>query len=87
MAKKKNMKLSVPLMPEFKKKGAFNANFTDIVVGKLTVKKDDKYPGTIRFENDVPMRTEALIEEGCARVSFKDFKSILDNRIRRDCQL
>lgn len=63
MAKKKNMKLSVPLMPKFKKKGAFNANFTDIVVGKLAVKKDDKYPGTIRFENDVPMRTEALIEE------------------------
>lgn len=63
MAKKKNMKLSVPLMPKFKKKGAFNANFADIVVGKLTVKKDDKYPGTIRFENDVPLRTEALIEE------------------------
>lgn len=63
MAKKKNMKLSVPLMPKFKKKGAFNTNFTDIVVGKLTVKKDDKYPGTIRFENDVPLRTEALIED------------------------
>lgn len=61
MAKKKNVKLSVPLMP--KSKGAFNANFTDIVVGKLAVKKDDKYPGTIRFENDVPLRTEALIEE------------------------
>ena len=63
MAKKKNVKLSVPLMPKSKKKGVFNANFTDIVVGKLTVKREDKYPGTIRFENDVPLRTEALIEE------------------------
>lgn len=50
-------------MPKGDLSNEFKPNFDDFTVGMVTVKKDEKYPRTLRFENDVPIKTEAMVEK------------------------
>lgn len=63
---KKSSSILVPLVPKAPKgdvPNEFRPNFNEFTVGAVTVKKVEKYPGTLRFENDVPLKIEAMVEE------------------------
>lgn len=63
---KKTTSILVPLVPKMPKgdlSNEFKPNFDDFTVGMVAVKKDEKYPRTLRFENDVPIKTEAMVEK------------------------
>lgn len=63
---KKTTSIFVPLVPKMPKDDMPNEsrpNFDDFAVGMVTVKKDEKCPGTLRFANDVSIKTEAMVEK------------------------
>lgn len=63
---KKTTSIFVPLVPKMPKDDMSNEsrpNFDDFAVGMVTVKKDEKCPGTLRFANDVSIKTEAMVEK------------------------
>lgn len=63
---KKSSSILVPLVPKAPKgdvPNEFRPNFNEFTVGAVTVKIVEKYPGTLRFENDVPLKIEAMVEE------------------------
>lgn len=63
---KKTASIFVPLVPKMPKDDMpkeSRPNFDDFAVGMVTVKKDEKCPGTLRFANDVSVKTEAMVEK------------------------
>lgn len=62
MAKKKTESILVPLLPRFDSTSFYDPYPLRTSVGKMTVTRDDAFPGTIRFENFVSFKDEALIE-------------------------
>lgn len=63
---KKTTSIFVPLVPKMPKDDMPNEsrpNFDDFAVGMVTVKKDEKCPETLRFANDVSIKTEAMVEK------------------------
>lgn len=62
MAKKKTESILVPLLPRFDAAGIYDPYPLRTSVGKMTVTRDDAFPGTIRFENCVSFKDEALVE-------------------------
>lgn len=63
---KKTTSIFVPLVPKMPKDDMLNEsrpNFDDFAVGMVTVKKDEKCPETLRFANDVSIKTEAMVEK------------------------
>ena len=62
MAKKKSESILVPLLPRFDAAGIYDPYPLRTSVGKMTVTRDDAFPGTIRFENFVSFKDEALVE-------------------------
>lgn len=62
MAKKKTESILVPLLPRFDAEGIYDPYPLRTSVGKMTVTRDDAFPGTIRFENCVSFKDEALVE-------------------------
>lgn len=62
MAKKKTESILVPLLPRFDAAGIYDPYPLRTSVGKMTVTRDDAFPGTIRFENFVSFKDEALVE-------------------------
>lgn len=62
MAKKKTESILVPLLPRFDSTSFYDPYPLRTSVGKMTVTRDDAFPGTIRFENFVSFKDEALVE-------------------------
>lgn len=62
MAKKKTESILVPLLPRYDAAGIYDPHPLRALVGKMTVTRDDAFPGTIRFENLVSFKDEALVE-------------------------
>lgn len=62
MAKKKTESILVPLLPRFDSTSFYDPYPLRTSVGKMTVTRDDTFPGTIRFENFVSFKDEALVE-------------------------
>lgn len=62
MAKKKTESILVPLLPRFDAEGIYDPYPLRTSVGKMIVTRDDAFPGTIRFENCVSFKDEALVE-------------------------
>lgn len=62
MVKKKSESMLVPLLPRFDAAGIYDPYPLRTSVGKMTVTRDDAFPGTIRFENIVAFGDEATIE-------------------------
>lgn len=63
---KKTTSIFVPLVPKMPKDDMPNEsrpNFDDFAVGMVTVKNDEKCPETLRFANDVSIKTEAMVEK------------------------
>lgn len=63
---KKTTSIFVPLVPKMPKDDMPNEsrpNFDGFAVGMVTVKKDEKCPETLRFANDVSIKTEAMVEK------------------------
>lgn len=63
---KKTTSIFVPLVPKMPKDDMPNEsrpNFDDFAVCMVTVKKDEKCPETLRFANDVSIKTEAMVEK------------------------
>ena len=62
MVKKKSESMLVPLLPRFDAAGIYDPYPLRTSVGKMTVTRDDAFPGTIRFENFISFKDEALVE-------------------------
>lgn len=62
MVKKKSESMLVPLLPRFDAAGIYDPYPLRTSVGKMIVTRDDAFPGTIRFENFVSFKDEALVE-------------------------
>lgn len=62
MVKKKSESILVPLLPRFDAAGIYDPYPLRTSVGKMTVTRDDAFPGTIRFENFISYKDEALVE-------------------------
>lgn len=62
MVKKKSESMLVPLLPRFDAAGIYDPYPLRTSVGKMTVTRDDAFPRTIRFENFVSFKDEALVE-------------------------
>lgn len=62
MTKKKTESILVPLLPRFDSTSFYDPYPLRTSVGKMTVTRDDAFPGTIRFENIVAFGDEATIE-------------------------
>ena len=68
MVKKITESILVPLLPRYDVSSIYDLNrIYDMnplrtLVGKMTVTRDDAFPGTIRFENTVYFKDEALVE-------------------------
>lgn len=62
MGKKKSETILVPLLPRFDAAGIYDPYPLRTSVGKMTVTRDDAFPRTIRFENFVSFKEEALVE-------------------------
>lgn len=62
MVKKKSESILVPLLPRFDAAGIYDPYPLRTSVGKMTVTRDDAFPGTIRFENFISFKDEALVE-------------------------
>ena len=62
MGKKKSETILVPLLPRFDAAGIYDPYPLMTSVGKMTVTRDDAFPRTIRFENFVSFKEEALVE-------------------------
>lgn len=62
MVKKKSESMLVPLLPRFDAAGIYDPYPLRTSVGKMIVTRDDAFPGTIRFENFISFKDEALVE-------------------------
>lgn len=62
MVKKKSESILVPLLPRFDAAGIYDPYPLRTSVGKMTVTRDDAFPGIIRFENFISFKDEALVE-------------------------
>lgn len=62
MVKKKSESILVPLLPRFDAAGIYDPYPLRTSVGKMTVTRDDAFPGTIRFDNFISFKDEALVE-------------------------
>ena len=62
MVKKKTESILVPLLPRYDAAGIYNPYPLRTSVGKMTVTRDDAFPRTIRFENFVSFKDEAMVE-------------------------
>lgn len=62
MVKKKTESILIPLLPRYDAAGIYNPYPLRTSVGKMTVTRDDAFPRTIRFENLVSFKDEAMVE-------------------------
>lgn len=62
MVKKITESILVPLLPRYDVSSIYDPHPLRTSVGKMTVTRDDAFPGTIRFENCVSFKDEALVE-------------------------
>lgn len=60
--KEKTESILVPLLPRYDAAGIYNPYPLRTSVGKMTVTRDDAFPRTIRFENFVSFKDEAMVE-------------------------
>lgn len=62
MKNKKSESILVPLISAYDARRIYDPIPLKTSVGKMTVTRDDAFPGTIRFENFVSFKDEALVE-------------------------
>lgn len=62
MVKKKTESILVPLLPRYDVSSIYDPHPLRTSVGKMTVTRDDAFPGTIRFENSVSFKDEVQVE-------------------------
>lgn len=62
MKNKKSESILVPLISAYDARRIYDPYPLRTSVGKMTVTRDDAFPGTIRFENFVSFKDEALVE-------------------------
>lgn len=62
MAKNKSETILVPLLPKYDASSIYYSSPLKTSVGKMTVTREDAFPGTIRFDNNVPFKDEAQVE-------------------------
>lgn len=62
MVKKKSESILVPLLPRYDASSIYNRRPFRESIGRMTVTRDDAFPRTVKFENNVSFRDEALIE-------------------------
>lgn len=62
MVKKITESILVPLLPRYDESSIYDPHPLRTSVGKMTVTRDDAFPGTIRFENSVSFKDEVQVE-------------------------
>lgn len=62
MVKKITESILVPLLPRYDVSSIYDPHPLRTSVGKMTVTRDDAFPGTIRFENSVSFKDEVQVE-------------------------
>ena len=62
MKNKKSESILVPLITAYDARRIYDPIPLKTSVGKMTVTRDDAFPKTIRFENFVSFKDEALVE-------------------------